>query len=53
MGFLDRLFGSSDERNAPPVRQAPPTRQLSEDELAVERYRYLLRTAPPESRCEW
>lgn len=49
MGFLDRLFGASDERTAPPPRQAPPARQLSEDELAVERYRYLLRTAPPES----
>ncbi|MFD4420195.1 hypothetical protein ACFWN7_01675 [Agromyces sp. NPDC058484] len=49
MGFLDRLFGAPDERETPPVRQAPPARQLSEDELAVERYRYLLRTAPPES----
>ena len=49
MGFLDRLFGASDERTAPPPRQVPPARQLSEDELAVERYRYLLRTAPPES----
>ena len=49
MGFLDRLFGASDERTAPPPRQAPPARQLSEDELAIERYRYLLRTAPPES----
>lgn len=49
MGFLDRLFGggeSRDQRPAPPVPQA---RQLSDDELAVERYRYLLRTAPPES----
>ncbi|GAA1753979.1 hypothetical protein [Agromyces humatus] len=49
MGFLDRLFGggdSRDQRTAPPVPQA---RQLSDDELAVERYRYLLRTAPPES----
>ena len=35
-----------DHRAAPPV---PPARQLSDDELAVERYRYLLRTAPPES----
>jgi hypothetical protein len=49
MGFLDRLFGASDERTAPPSRQVPPARQLSEDELAIERYRYLLRTAPPES----
>jgi len=48
MGFLDRLFGASDERTAPPP-PVPPARQLSEDELAIERYRYLLRTAPPES----
>lgn len=49
MGFLDRLFGTSDERSTPPPPQAPPARRLSDDELAVERYRYLLRTAPPES----
>ncbi|MGR2751536.1 hypothetical protein [Agromyces arachidis] len=48
MGFLDRLFGAADRtaRPAPPVPQA---RHLGEDELAIERYRYLLRTAPPES----
>src|SRR5918993_40020 len=49
MGFFDRLFGGSDERAAQPARPVPPARQLSEDELAVERYRYLLRTAPPEA----
>ena len=46
MGFLDRLFGTQDEDAAPaPSRRRPPT----EDERAVERYRYLLRTAPPET----
>ncbi|MEI5583046.1 MULTISPECIES: hypothetical protein [unclassified Agromyces] len=58
MGFLDRLFGGGDRdrRPAPPVPEAPhggppaPQRQqLTDDELAIERYRYLLRTAPPES----
>ena len=52
MGFLDRLFGGGDDRDrrpAPQVPQAPQQRRLSEDELAIERYRYLLRTAPPES----
>lgn len=51
MGFLDRLFGRSDERDPQGSRPVPPppARQLSEDELAIERYRYLLRTAPPES----
>lgn len=44
MGFLDRLFGT--EQAAPASgRRRPP----SEDERAVERYRYLLRTAPPET----
>lgn len=47
MGFLDLLFGgSSDQDDAPAAsRRRPPT----DDERAVERYRYLLRTAPPET----
>lgn len=57
MGFLDRLFGNADDaRQAPPVPQnrgaAQPPGSLpprSDDELAIERYRYLLRTAPPET----
>jgi hypothetical protein len=62
MGFLDSLFGSSNSaRPVPPVppnaygRPAPqnsaPSNQppRSADEIAVERYRYLLRTAPPET----
>jgi hypothetical protein len=48
MGFLDRLFGSDEPaREAPPVPRNQPPR--SEDERAIERYRYLLRTAPPET----
>lgn len=46
MGFFDRLFGAPEQ---PAPRQAPPAGRLSDDELALERYRYLLRTAPPES----
>ncbi|WP_194395605.1 hypothetical protein [Microbacterium atlanticum] len=61
MGLFDRLFGGSDDaRQAPPVPQnayggQPPRTQpgmqppRSEDEIAIERYRYLLRTAPPET----
>jgi len=65
MGFLDRLFGRDEQQapaqQVPAQRQsvnasagAPaggqaPTEQRSEDEIAVERYRYLLRTAPPET----
>lgn len=62
MGFLDRLFGSDDSsRQAPPVPQSPYGQPAgarpaassqppkSDDEVAIERYRYLLRTAPPET----
>jgi hypothetical protein len=52
MGFLDRLLGR--ERRDPDERgyeSEPPRRDddvSAEDERALERYRYLLRTAPPE-----
>ncbi|WP_251449523.1 hypothetical protein [Microbacterium sp. Marseille-Q6648] len=61
MGFLDRLFGTEPERTPPPVPQNAPRHPQggaqpvstqppqSEDEAAIERYRYLLRTAPPET----
>ncbi|WP_166865576.1 MULTISPECIES: hypothetical protein [unclassified Salinibacterium] len=47
MGFLDRLFGSEQ----PKARAAGFTNRTakSEDERALERYRYLLNTAPPET----
>jgi len=46
MGFLDRLFGTEQgQAQAVAPRRAP----RSDDELAIERYRYLLRTAPPET----
>ena len=41
MGFLDRLLG----RDSTTSRQGPPR---SDDDRAIERYRYLLQTAPPE-----
>jgi hypothetical protein len=45
MGFLDRLFGGT-----PPRRPDPEAAgATSSDEQAVARYRYLLRTAPPEA----
>jgi FtsP/CotA-like multicopper oxidase with cupredoxin domain len=46
MGFLDRLLGR-EERPTRPAAPAPPP-QDSEDEQALERYRYLVRTAPPD-----
>lgn len=55
MGFLDRLLGREPdpaERQDPYGRSAPGapagTGPRSPDERAVERYRYLLATAPPE-----
>ncbi|MEZ5190023.1 MAG: hypothetical protein R2717_03425 [Schumannella sp.] len=44
MGFLDRLFGV---REAP--EPEPQTSSPADDERAIEGYRYLLRTAPPET----
>jgi len=48
MGLLDRLFG---QRGTSPSTPAPrPAASVaSADEQALERYRYLLRTAPPEA----
>src|SRR6188508_1859564 len=62
MGFFDRLFGRrDDEPEQPQQRQQPQQRsnpqatrpmgqneQLT-DEQAIERYRYMLRTAPPDA----
>jgi len=50
MGFLSRLFGggNDDERDAAPRRRGGRA-NLSLDEQAVDRYRYLLQTAPPET----
>ena len=51
MGFLDRLLGRrTDPQTASPARSG--TRQPSgrpTDERTIERYWYLLRTAPPEA----
>jgi hypothetical protein len=50
MGFFDRLFGTGQREPEPVRRQYVPQPQArNEDEIAVERYRYLLRTAPPEA----
>jgi hypothetical protein len=42
MGFMDRFFGGGDARERSAGRVPP------EDEQALERYRYLVRTAPPD-----
>jgi hypothetical protein len=46
MGFFARLFGSDPVE---PVVQQVHRRPSVEDERAIEQYRYLLRTAPPET----
>ena len=54
MGLLDRLLGREDQNrprpawNSQPQQPRPQQRQRTADEVAIERYRYLLRTAPPE-----
>ena len=52
MGLLDRLLGREDQsRNQPAWNtqpRQPQQRQRTDDEVAIERYRYMLRTAPPE-----
>ncbi len=47
MGFLDRLFGTGQPQSRADQSLAPAPR--TEDERAIERYRYLIRTAPPET----
>ena len=52
MGFLDRLFGRRSEPGAPaPAGTATPSAEPETltDEQALERYRYLVRTAPPDA----
>jgi hypothetical protein len=46
MGLLQRLFGGDSPRPDP---RPPVPVAATEDEQAIERYRYLLRTAPPDA----
>jgi hypothetical protein len=59
MGLLDRLLGRDESqsnayrdtsvpRPAQPASGGAQRQPRSDDEVAIERYRYLLRTAPPE-----
>jgi hypothetical protein len=50
MGFLDRLLGRTPEPQVMvnTLRPPRPAPSPDTDQQAVERYRYLLRTAPPE-----
>jgi hypothetical protein len=53
MGFLDRLLGRSTGSDSPPRQHAPSSSRADPgeltDEQALERYRYLVRTAPPDA----
>lgn len=54
MGFLKRLFGGQDEREREELGQAlqrvtPHDGRTPSDQQAIERYRYLVRTAPPQA----
>ena len=55
MGILDKIFGSDDEPQAQkPGTQHNPNANFAagaqtEDEAAIARYRYMLKTAPPET----
>jgi len=53
MGFLDRLLGRGPGRESPPEQHAsvpsPGAAGELTDEQALERYRYLVRTAPPDA----
>ena len=46
MGIFDRIFGDEQQR---PQAQQPPRAPRNQDDIEIERYRYLLRTAPPET----
>jgi len=54
MGILDKIFGGDEpQRENPATQRSPETNSAtsgkSEDEAAIERYRYMLKTAPPET----
>jgi hypothetical protein len=55
MGFFDRIFGRKQEpQTPPPTFGSGPVRlssqaAMSPDEMAVQRYRYMLQSAPPET----
>ncbi|SEM98632.1 hypothetical protein E3O25_01920 [Cryobacterium sp. TMT1-3] len=50
MGFLDFLLGRKEQSpTGPAANRTGSAPARSEDEVAVERYQYLLRTAPPET----
>jgi hypothetical protein len=47
MGLLSRIFGTESQHDGPARR--PPLAQPGSDAYALDRYRYMLQTAPPET----
>jgi len=48
MGIFDQLFGSGKAQPSAPVQRTGQL-EAATDEQAIERYRYMLKTAPPET----
>ena len=49
MGILDRLFGRDEAPQPRPAQRPGAGAPQSADEQAIARYRYMLKTAPPET----
>lgn len=49
MGFLDRLFGQETKPAIPPRGTPPRPAPPGPDAQAIERYRYMVQSAPPET----
>lgn len=49
MGILDNLLGRDEEPKPKPLQQPGASPAQSGDEQAIDRYRYMLKTAPPET----
>lgn len=49
MGIFDKLFGRDEEMQPKPAHRPSANAAQSGDEQAIARYRYMLKTAPPET----
>lgn len=49
MGIFDKLFGRDEEQQTRPAPRTSADPARSADEQAIARYRYMLKTAPPET----
>ncbi len=49
MGIFDKLFGRDEVQQTKPASRTSADPAPSADEQAIARYRYMLKTAPPET----